>query len=56
MLTDSQRYFDYHHTPADTFDKVNVVSLRRNLAAMAFMAYALAEFPERLSEGARTAP
>lgn len=55
MTQDSTRYFDFHHSAADTFDKVDVRSLRKNLAAMAFMAYALAEFPERLSETPRTA-
>lgn len=37
------RYFTFHHTPADTFDKVNPEELRENAACMAVMAYALAE-------------
>jgi len=56
MTQDATRYFDFHHSAADTFDKVDVPSLRKNLAAMAFMAWALAEYPARFSETNRTAP
>jgi Zn-dependent M28 family amino/carboxypeptidase len=45
---DESRYFDIHHTEADTFDKIDPVVLARNVAAMAVMAYALAEWPEPL--------
>ena len=37
-------------SPGNTFDKVNPESVRRNLVAMAFMAYALAETEERFRE------
>ena len=30
---DGTRYFDYHHTPDDTLDKVDPVQLRQNVAA-----------------------
>lgn len=43
LNNDTTHYFDYHHTPADTPDKVNEVELRRCAAAMAVLAYALAE-------------
>jgi carboxypeptidase Q len=41
-------YFDYHHTPADTLDKVDPEELAQNVAAMATVAYVLADMPERL--------
>ncbi|MBI3928761.1 MAG: M20/M25/M40 family metallo-hydrolase [Armatimonadetes bacterium] len=47
-LQDSRTYFDYHHTMADTFDKVNPRWLAENSAVMAVLAYALAEMPEPL--------
>jgi Zn-dependent M28 family amino/carboxypeptidase len=40
---DGSQYFDYHHSPADTIDKVDPDHLQRNAAAMALMAYLLAE-------------
>jgi Zn-dependent M28 family amino/carboxypeptidase len=41
-------YFDWHHTEADTLDKVNLEDFRRNVAALAVMGYALADMPEKL--------
>jgi hypothetical protein len=41
-------YFTYHHTPADTLDKVVPEELRQNGACMAVMGYALADMQERL--------
>jgi carboxypeptidase Q len=40
---DSRSYFNYHHTAADTFDKVTAVELNENAAVMAVVAYALAD-------------
>lgn len=40
---DSRFYFNYHHTAADTFDKVNPQELNENAAVMAVLAYALAD-------------
>ena len=40
---DSRYYFNFHHTPADTFDKVSPLHLGENAAVMAVTAYALAE-------------
>lgn len=42
-IQDSRYYFNYHHTPADTFDKVNPRELAENAAVMAVTAYALAD-------------
>ncbi|TFW31033.1 M20/M25/M40 family metallo-hydrolase [Massilia horti] len=39
---DSSDYFNYHHTPADTFDKVDPDNLRRHVAVMATTAWFLA--------------
>ena len=38
---DSQRYFDYHHTAIDTFDKVNKRELELGAASMASLLYLL---------------
>ena len=40
---DSRFYFNYHHTAADTFDKVEPSELNENAAVMAVLAYALAD-------------
>jgi carboxypeptidase Q len=44
-IQDSRFYFNYHHTAADTFDKVNPKELNENAAIMAVLAYALADSP-----------
>lgn len=41
-------YFDYHHTPADTIDKVDARELSENVAVMAAVAYVLADMPRRI--------
>ena len=33
LCQDGTRYFDYHHTPDDTLDKIDPVQLRQNVAA-----------------------
>jgi carboxypeptidase Q len=45
---DASHYFDIHHTQADTFDKVNPQELAACVAAMAVMAYVVADMPDRL--------
>jgi len=45
---DSRTYFNYHHTDADTLDKVVPRELAENAAVMAVLAYALANLPEPL--------
>jgi carboxypeptidase Q len=40
---DGTHYFDYHHTAADTLDKVNAADLDFNVAAYAAMAYLAAQ-------------
>ncbi|HZB45717.1 MAG TPA: M20/M25/M40 family metallo-hydrolase [Pyrinomonadaceae bacterium] len=41
-------YFNYHHTRADTVDKVDPQELAACVAAMAVMAYVVADMPPRL--------
>jgi Zn-dependent M28 family amino/carboxypeptidase len=43
LQPDGRHYFDIHHTEADTLDKVRPEDLRRNAAAIALLAYVLAE-------------
>jgi Zn-dependent M28 family amino/carboxypeptidase len=40
---DISSYFDWHHTAADTFDKIDPLALAMDTAAVAIMAYQLAE-------------
>ena len=41
---DSQRYFDYHHTSIDTFDKVNKRELELGSASMASILYLMDKY------------
>jgi Zn-dependent M28 family amino/carboxypeptidase len=43
LVPNPRHYFDYHHTPADTLDKVDPKALAQNTAALAGLAYAIAE-------------
>jgi hypothetical protein len=53
-LIDSSDYFNYHHTPADTFDKVNPDNLRRHVAVMASTAWFLANTDQPVGRAAAT--
>jgi Zn-dependent M28 family amino/carboxypeptidase len=39
LAQDGSDYFDYHHTPDDTFDKIDPKALAQNVAAYAVFAY-----------------
>jgi carboxypeptidase Q len=41
-------YFRIHHTPADTVDKIDPMDMSRAAAAIAVIAYVVADMPERL--------
>jgi carboxypeptidase Q len=41
-------YFLIHHTPADTIDKIDPMDMSRASAAIAVIAYVVADMPERL--------
>ncbi len=48
IMQEGLTYFNYHHTAADTLDKVVPSELRENAAVLAVMAYALADMKDRL--------
>jgi carboxypeptidase Q len=48
VMQDGRTYFNYHHTAADTLDKIVPKELRENAAAMAVMGYALASTAQPL--------
>jgi carboxypeptidase Q len=47
---DGSKYFLIHHTPADTVDKIDPVEMAKCAAAVAVMAYVVADLPQRLGE------
>ena len=46
---DGSKYFLIHHTPADTIDKIDPVEMAKCAAAVAVMAYVVADLPQRLA-------
>jgi hypothetical protein len=44
FVPDSQRYFDYHHTAIDTFDKVNKRELELGAGCMSALVWLLSEY------------
>jgi carboxypeptidase Q len=46
------RYFWFHHSQGDTLDKIDPAELARCVAALAVMAYVVADMPGRLPRGA----
>ena len=50
VRTGGERYFEWHHTTADTLDKVNLDDLRKNIAQLAVFAYVLADMVARLGQ------
>jgi Zn-dependent M28 family amino/carboxypeptidase len=49
LTTVGEHYFDWHHTEADTLDKVNAEDFRKNIATLAVMSYVLADMPGRIA-------
>jgi hypothetical protein len=45
-MLDGRHYFDYHHSPADTLDKVDPKNLQRMVATLGVLAYYLADAPQ----------
>ncbi len=56
LWQDTRTYFNYHHTAADTLDKVDPRELRENSAAVAVLAYALASLPGQLPRTTSATP
>ena len=48
LVVERTRYFWFHHTDADTVDKVDPKELSRCAASLAVMAYVIADLPVRL--------
>lgn len=48
LQQDGSRYFDLHHTPDDTLDKVDPTQLRQNVAAWTAMLAVVANAPEEI--------
>ena len=48
LKVDDSKYFWYHHSEADTFDKVEFEEFNNCIAAMAIMAFVVADMPEKL--------
>lgn len=45
-ILDGRHYFDYHHSPADTLDKVDPKNLQRMVATLGVLAFHLADAPQ----------
>lgn len=50
LRTVGDRYFDWHHSEADTLDKVEPDNLRRAMGLLAVMGFVLADMPGTLSQ------
>jgi hypothetical protein len=50
VLTVGTHYFDWHHTDADSFDKIVPREFQENVASLAVMSYVLADIPERIGD------
>ena len=48
LNVESSKYFWYHHTAADTFDKVDFYDFNKCIAAMAIMAFVIADMEDPL--------
>ncbi|HEY4059228.1 MAG TPA: M20/M25/M40 family metallo-hydrolase [Kofleriaceae bacterium] len=48
LLTDWRTYFDYHHSEADTLDKIDPAILADDVGALAAVAYIVADLPDRI--------
>lgn len=48
------RYFDWHHTPEDTLDRIDPEQLQQNVAAWATMLHVVANAPEEIGPVAAT--
>jgi carboxypeptidase Q len=56
LEVENRTYFDIHHTQADTLDKVDPAQLAADVAAVAVLAYIVADMPERVDAAGGDAP
>ena len=56
LRLDGTHYFDWHHSPADTLDKVDPAELAAGAASLAVMGYVLADMPDPLPRAAAPSP
>jgi Zn-dependent M28 family amino/carboxypeptidase len=50
VQTVGTHYFDWHHTDADSFDKIVPREFQQNVASLAVLSYVVADMPERFTE------
>ncbi len=55
-IQDARTYFNYHHTAADTLDKIDPLTNRENAALMAVLGYYLANIDEKLPQHPKPMP
>lgn len=53
LEVDGSRYFWFHHTDADTMDKLDPMEMQRCVAAMAVLAFIVADMPDKLVRASR---
>ena len=51
LQQDGTRYFDLHHTPDDTLDKIDIIQLRQNVAVWTMVAGILAREERAIKTG-----
>jgi hypothetical protein len=56
LAQDGTRYFDLHHTPDDTFDKIDPKQLHQNVAAWAALIWLIADSDVDFRKLAAAAP
>lgn len=56
MSQDGTRYFDIHHTPDDTLDKIDPAQMAQNVAAWTAMLMVMANAPETLATRVERSP
>jgi hypothetical protein len=56
LSQDGTRYFDYHHSPDDTLDKIDPAQLRQNVAAWTAMLAVVADAPGAIQAVEASAP
>jgi carboxypeptidase Q len=54
LQVEGAKYFWFHHSNGDTVDKLDAREMAQCVAAMAIMAYVVADMPERLPRGPAT--